>query len=122
MKKLFVTAVLFAAAATFAAAQQRNIPSVEERAKNQTERIDRLVKLTDAQKAQIQAIDLEFAKQMDRQMRGSNSDRNAMRAKIQEINGTRDKKYKETLTDEQFKKYSEDRAKREQQQRAGRRQ
>lgn len=115
-------AVLFAAAAGFAAAQQRSIPSVEERAKNQTERIDRLVKLTAAQKAQIQAIDLEYAKQMDQQMRGSNSDHNAVREKIQVINDTREKKYKEALTDEQFKKYSEDRVKREQQQRARRRQ
>ena len=41
-------------------------------------------------------------------MQNSQGDRDAMRAAMQEINKTRDEKYKGVLTDEQFKKHQAD--------------
>ncbi len=113
MKKLFVMTVMFVAAIGLTTAQQRQMPSAEERAKNQTEWLDKLVTLTADQKTKIEAINLDLAKEMDTQMKSNRGDRDAMRAKMQEMDKTRDEKYKEVLTDEQFKKYSDEKAKRE---------
>ena len=113
MKKIFVITVLVVASVAIATAQQRQMPSVEERAKTQTEFMEKQVGLKDDQKAKIKAIDLEFAKQMDEQIQKNRGDRDAMRTKMREIDTARDAKYKEILTDEQFKKYLEEKAKRE---------
>ena len=108
MKKLFAVSIMLVAMISFATAQQRQMMSAEERAKSQTERLDKLVTLTADQKTKIQAIDLELAKKMNTVMQNSQGDRDAMRAAMQEINKTRDEKYKEVLTDEQFKKHQAD--------------
>ncbi len=115
MKKLFVITVMFLATVSFATAQQqqRERPSAEERAKTQTERLEKLVTLTADQKTKIQAINLDLAKKMDTQMQNNSGNREVMREKMQEIDKTRDAKYKEVLTADQFKKYTEDKAKRE---------
>ena len=118
MKKLFVISIMLVASVTFATAQQGQRQgsqrlSVDERAKNQTERLDKLVTLTADQKIKVQAIDLELAKQMDTQMQKNQGDRDAMRTAIQEIDKTRDAKYTEVLTAEQFKKYSDDKVQRQ---------
>lgn len=113
MKRVIVLSLLLAMSVSFMNAQQRTPPSAEERAKNQTERLNNLLTLSDDQKTKIQTINLELAKKMDEQM-GNRGDREAMRAKMQEMDTERTKKYKEVLTDEQFKKYEEDRKKREQ--------
>ena len=113
MKKLLVMSIMLVAAITFAAAQQRQRPSADERAKNQTERLDKLVTLTAEQKTKVQAINLELAKQMDTQMQNNQGNRDAMRTAMQEIDKTRDAKYKGALTDEQFKKYSDDKEQRQ---------
>lgn len=113
MKKLFVMTVLFVATFAIATAQQRQRPSAEERAKSQTERLEKLVTLTADQKTKIQAINLDLAKKMDDEMKNNQGNREAMRTKMQEIDKTRDAKYKEVLTEEQYKKYTEDKAKRE---------
>ena len=108
MKKLFAVSIMLVAMISFATAQQRQMMSAEERAKSQTERLDKLVTLTADQKTKIQAIDLELAKKMNTVMQNSQGDRDAMRTAMQEINKTRDEKYKEVLTDEQFKKHQAD--------------
>ena len=113
MKKLFVVSIMLVATLNFAAAQQRQRLSADERAKSQTERLEKLVTLTADQKTKIQAINLELAKQMDTQMQNNQGNRDAMRTAMQEIDKNRDAKYKGVLTDEQFKKYSDDKAQRQ---------
>ncbi|GHT78943.1 hypothetical protein FACS189464_3210 [Bacteroidia bacterium] len=102
---------------TFAAAQpgggqggQRgNFGTPEERAKQQTTRLDELVKLTADQKTKVEAVNLNLSKKQSAALQ-NNSDREAMRTKMQEFNTERDKKYKEILTAEQYKKYTENAA------------
>jgi Spy/CpxP family protein refolding chaperone len=115
MKKIFFISLLFVMTASFATAQQRTMPSAEERAKNQTERLDKLLELNSEQKTKIQAINLELAKKMDEQMAANRGggDREAMMKRMREMDTERSNKYKEVLTAEQFKKYTEDREKRE---------
>ena len=113
MKKLILTTVLIVASVAIATAQQRQMRSVEERAQMQDEFMEKRVGLTDDQKATIQAINLEFAKQLNEQMQENRGDRDAMRTKMREIDAARDAKYKEVLTDEQFNKYLDEKAKRE---------
>jgi len=113
MKKLILTTVLIVASVTIATAQQRQTRSIEERAKMQDEFMETQVGLTDDQKSTIQAINLEFAKQLDEERQKNRGDRDAMRTKMREIDTARDAKYKEVLTEEQFNKYLEEKAKRE---------
>ena len=113
MKKLLVISIMLVATISFAAAQQRQRLSADERAKSQTERLEKLVTLTADQKTKIQAINLELAKQMDTQMQNNQGNRDAIRTAMQEIDKSRDAKYKGVLTDEQFKKYSDDKAQRQ---------
>jgi hypothetical protein len=96
-----------------ATAQQRQRQTVEERAKSQTERLDRLVTLTADQKTRIEAINIDMARQMDAKMKSNQGNRDAMRAAIQELEKTRDTKYREVLDAGQFKKYSDQRAQRQ---------
>ncbi|MDR1172463.1 MAG: hypothetical protein LBL24_08430 [Bacteroidales bacterium] len=112
MKKLFVLSIMLVASITLATAQQRQRQTAEERAKSQTARLDKLVTLTADQKTKIEAIDLDLAKQMDSKIQGNQGDRDAMRTAMQELDKTRDTKYKAVLTDEQFKKYSDDKEQR----------
>ncbi|MDR2039617.1 MAG: hypothetical protein LBQ60_16990 [Bacteroidales bacterium] len=118
MKKFLAIATLLVVTLTFATAQERrgggrNMGTPEERAKAQTDRLNELVKLTDDQKTKIQAFELEQAKKMSTVMQENREDREAMRTKMQEMDKERDKKYKEILTADQYKKYTEDKAKRE---------
>lgn len=57
-------------------------------------------------------------------MQNNRGDRDAMRAKMQEIDTERDTKYKTVLTEDQFKKYADEKAKleKERQERRGQRQ
>ena len=113
MKKLILTTVLIVASVTIATAQQRQTRSIEERAKMQDEFMEKQVGLTDDQRVTIQAINLEFAKQLDEERQKNRGDRDAMRAKMREIDAARDAKYKEVLTEDQFNKYLEEKTKRE---------
>ena len=113
MKKIFVIITMLAAMANFASAQQRQRLSAEENVKSQTERLDKLVTLTAEQKTKIEAINLDLAKQMDKQMQNNQGNRDAIRNAMQEIDKTRDAKYKEVLKDEQFKKYTDDKTQRQ---------
>jgi len=115
MKKLIVLSVMLMAIFSFATAQQqqRQMGTPEERAKRETDRLTELLKLTADQKAKIQAVELDLAKQMDAKRQKAQGDREAIRAVVQEIQKLREEKYKPVLTADQFKKYLEDREKRQ---------
>ena len=113
MKKLFLVSVILVAIVTFATAQQRQRLSAEERVKNQIERLEKLLSLTADQKTKIEAIELDLAKQMDTRLQNNQGDREAMRTAMQEIDKTRDTKYKEVLSEEQLKKYLADKEQRQ---------
>ena len=120
MKKMFVLSVLFVMSIGLVSAQQRGggfqNSTPEERAKIQTDQLNELVTLTADQKTKVQAIFLNDAKKMA-EFRTAGGDRDAMMAKMREMNAERDKKFKEILTADQFKKYSDNQA--EQQRRRG---
>jgi Spy/CpxP family protein refolding chaperone len=111
-KKFFILTALLVAMATIATAQPRSNGTPEERAKNQTERLVKLLNLTDEQTQKIQTVNLDLAKKTDEAFRNNSNDREAARGKMQEIDTERDKKYKEILTEDQFKTYQEDKAER----------
>jgi len=114
MKKLFAISIMLVAAVTFATAQQRQMGTPEERAKTQTDRMVDVLKLNADQTAKVQAIELELAKQQTQRMQNNQGNQDGMRAARQEIDKLRDEKYKPVLTDDQFKKYVEDKANRPQ--------
>ena len=110
MKKLFVVCIVLLASVTIASAQQpRQRLTVEESAKAQTERMEKLLTLNASQKTKIQAIDLDLAKQWDAKRQSTQGDREAMTAARQEIEKLRETKYKAVLTADQLKKFLEDR-------------
>jgi len=108
MKKLFVAAVMLLATFTLATAQQRQGMSPEERAKTQTERLEKLLSLTADQKAKVHAIELQIGKEMTAERQRTQGDRDAMRAAMQKVNTKRDAEYRKVLTADQYKKYLED--------------
>ena len=116
MKKLFVLSIMFLATVTFATAQpgqgqggQRQQMTPEERAKAETDRLEKLLTLKADQKTKIYAIEIELGKEMTK-LRENNQggDREAMREAMQKIRTKREAKYKEVLTADQFKKYQAD--------------
>jgi len=121
MKKLFTITALLLATVTLVIAQppQRGRASAEDQAKRSTESLEKLVTLTAEQKEKVQEINLDIAKQTQGLQRRpddgnpSEADWETVRKKMQELNETRDAKYKEVLTEEQYKKYIEDKEKRE---------
>ena len=83
--------------------------TVEERAQAQNERMENLLAgLTDAQKTRLRAVNLELAKRSAEATQGDNSAR-------QQIEATREEKYKEILTETQMKQFLDDREQRRQQ-------
>ncbi len=115
MKKLFAIAVLFVMSVGFVSAQGFQNSTPEERAKMLTDRMNELLSLTADQKTKVEAINLDYSKKLSEQMTAAGGDRDAMRSKMQEMNTERDKKFKEILTADQFKKYSDDQAERQRQ-------
>ena len=108
LKKLFVVTLMLLATITIATAQQRQGMTPEERAKTQTERLEKLLTLSADQKAKVHAIELEIGKEMQAQRQRTQGDRDAMRAAMEAVNKKRDAKYKEVLRADQFKKFVED--------------
>jgi hypothetical protein len=115
MKKLFVIGVLLLATVTIATAQPPQQRTVEERVKAQTDRMVDLLKLNADQKKKVEAIELDLNKKMDEKRQNAQGDREAFRAIFEEFDKMRDDKYKEVLTADQFKKYLENKAERQQQ-------
>ena len=112
MKKLFVLSIMLLATVTLVSAQQqRQRMTAEESAKAQTARMEKLLSLKADQKAKIQAIDLDLAKQWDAKRQSTQGNREAMTKARQDIEKVRETKYKEVLTADQFKKFTEERDK-----------
>jgi len=117
MKKLFVVSIMLLAGFSLANAQQgqgRMQGTPEERAKAQVERLTPVLTLTADQQTKIQAIEVDLNKQMDAKRQNVQGDREAMMALMQEFNKLREEKYKPVLNAEQFKKYQENVAQRQQ--------
>ena len=118
MKKLFVIVIMLAATVSLVTAQQEGrrqqerrqgqMMTPEERAKAIVGRLSNNLSLTDDQKAQIEVIELDINKQMDEKQQNIRSDREARVALFQEFDKIREKKYRDVLTAEQFKKYSDE--------------
>jgi Spy/CpxP family protein refolding chaperone len=116
MKKIFVIMTLWVVSVTFVTAQERRgFGTPEERAKNQTNRLDELVKLTEEQKSKINTVNLELSKKMDAARKENSENLEVLRTTMSEINTERDKQYKTVLSQEQFEKYQENKAIREKQ-------
>ncbi|MDR0699490.1 MAG: DUF4890 domain-containing protein [Tannerella sp.] len=112
MKNFFVIAVCLMATFAIATAQQPrggNFGTPEERAKNQTARLDSLVKLTDEQKVKVEAANLDLSKKMADAFRNNQDNREGRRAKMEELTAELEKQYKAILTEEQYKKYLDNR-------------
>jgi protein CpxP len=114
--KTMITTLVMAMIAIAVFAQQgppRNMPSAEERAKENTARLKKELVLTADQEKKIQEINLASAKKMDEIMKSSQGDREAARTKMTAQRTEQDKLIKAQLTAEQSKKYDELKAKME---------
>ena len=120
MKKLLIISMMLVATITLVTAQpgqgQRQNMTPEERAKITTERMVELLGLNADQKAEVEAIELDLAKQLAAKMQNNQGNREAMQEVRLEIDKLREEKYKPVLSDAQFKKYLDDRAQRAQRQ------
>ena len=121
MKKLFVISIMLLVTVGFVAAQQgqgqRQQRTPEENAKIQVDRMVDLLKLNADVKKKIEVIELDLNKKMAEERQKVQGDREAFRAIFQKYDKLRDDKYKEVLSADQFKKYTDDKAQRPQGQR-----
>jgi periplasmic protein CpxP/Spy len=88
--------------------QQYQQMSAEDRAKQETEWMKTDLALTPQQIAKVDSINLKYAKkrvEMRGQMQGQ--DRDAMMAKMQEMQAQKEAELKPVLTEDQMKKYKE---------------
>ena len=111
MKKVLVVLFLLAGSVSLSKAQgqggfQQRSP--EERVKMQMERLPQTLNLSDDQKAKISALYLGQGKSRDSLFTAmrDGGDREAMRAKMMEMNAASDKKILALLNEEQQKVYS----------------
>lgn len=89
----------------------------EENVKQRVERLSESLGMSEEQKAKILEIELEAFKKNQVEMQKHYGDREAMRSYMQEQRELRDKQYKEVLSEEQMKKYLEEREQRYQEMR-----
>ena len=113
MKKqiLFIAIFLFAGLSSLTAQEARQRLSVEERTKAAIEKLTPL-NLDEESKNKTSVVLKEFFEEQEKAMKefreSGNSDREAMRAKRQELAGARDEKLKKIFTEEQMKKWLEE--------------
>ncbi|HKG06980.1 MAG TPA: hypothetical protein VKB19_11005 [Pedobacter sp.] len=108
MKKLLMICGLVFSVITFANAQDgqgRRGGTPEERAKAQTERLAEKIKLTDDQKAKVNAIYLEQGPKMRKLRDSLGDDRTAWRGAMTKVNEQSDAKISALLTEEQKKAF-----------------
>lgn len=111
MKKLAITLVcLFLLIGSVVNAQQRVQRTPEERAKMQTEAMQKGLALTDAQAKQVLDINLLVARKMDSVRTAAAGDRDAMMSAMKPLNDLREAKLKAVLTKEQAEKYEANKA------------
>ncbi len=111
MKKIAITLVallLFAGSAVNA--QQRVQRTPEERAKMQTEAMQKGLALNDEQAKKVFDLNLDLSKKMDSIRTASNGDRDAMMGAMKSLNDLRGAKLKTILTKEQLEKYEANKA------------
>ena len=113
MKKqiLFIAIFLFAGLSSLTAQEARQRLSVEERTKAAIEKLTPL-NLDEESKNKTSLVLKEFFEEQEKAMKefreSGNSDREAMRAKRQELAAARDEKLKKIFTEEQMKKWLEE--------------
>src|SRR5688572_15518552 len=105
MKKWIIGAALLAFTSLSVAAQQekRQQPNPEERAKKVTEKMATELELSEDQKAQILALNLDHAKQRQAEMEREKAEREAQRAEMK----AHQEKVNSILTEEQRTKWEE---------------
>lgn len=102
---IIIMTILLVSAAAMAQPGQRNMDP-EEMAKRQTAQLKEAVGLDNEQKKKAQEIYLETGKKMSAMREEMQSGGfEGMREKMQEMRTEQDKKLKEVLSDEQWKKY-----------------
>ena len=113
MKKqiLFIVIFLFAGLSSLTAQEARQRLSVEERTKAAIEKLTPL-NLDEESKNKTSLVLKEFFEEQEKAMKefreSGNSDREAMRAKRQELAAASDEKLKKIFTEEQMKKWLEE--------------
>ncbi len=121
MKKLMITATLLVGLISFGFSQvkrdsmraqhsERMVKSPEERAKMSTEALAKRLSLTDKQKQEVYAVNLERAKKMEKLRSTEDEFRKSQMEKYQSLMDDSDKKLDKILTDEQRKNYEQMRA------------
>lgn len=112
MKKIgLLMAVLFMAGGLAMAQGPNRNMDPKKRAAEMTERMVKDYSLTDAQKEKVETLNLDMTEKMSKL---SDDDRETRRTKMQTIREDYNKKLKEVLTDEQYKKYQKDEEERRQ--------
>ncbi|MFT3737159.1 MAG: hypothetical protein QM786_00195 [Breznakibacter sp.] len=107
MKKL-VTVFCMAMMGIGLYAQPQGMPSAEERAKHQTERLKTELSLTADQEKKVYDLYLASGKKMEEARKSSGKeDRDAIRTKMEESRKEQDAKLKTILTSSQYTKYQE---------------
>ena len=87
-------------------------PSPEERAKQLTTQMAEHLDLSEDQVKKVEEINLSYAKKMMEAREAAQSDRSAMRSKMESMTEDRNKDLKEILTEEQFESLEEMRSER----------
>lgn len=87
--------------------QPQGRPSTEERAKQQTARLKTELALTADQEKKVYDLYLASGKKMEEARQSAQGDREAMRAKMDEMRKDQDTKIKGILTATQYTKYQE---------------
>lgn len=108
MKKLLIVCGLLFSVITFAHAQQgggRKMPSPEERAKRNTDRLAEKLTLTEDQKTKVSTIFLDQATAVDKIREAGSGDREATRAQVLKLSDETDAKIAAVLTADQKKTY-----------------
>ena len=79
----------------------------EEDVKQRVERLSETLEMNEEQKSKIMKYELDSFKKREVERQKYQGDRDAMREQMRKMREERDKVYKETLTEEQMKKYTE---------------
>ncbi len=88
-------------------AQPKQMPSAEERAKHETERMKTELNLTSAQNPTVEKINLKYAEKMDTVFKQSGGDFSVAEKKMNEIHSLKRAELATILTEDQLKKYDE---------------
>jgi len=107
MKKTASVFLLLAALYTTSFAQDRPAPTPEQRAERQTEMMGRMLSLTPEQKTKIYEVNIKAAKQSGKFSGPADS------TNFRVIQEARENAYKKILTEDQYKKYEETKARRQ---------